>query len=80
MATLVDVHASDKLVEGCYQQNSDLFKPWRPVATIQGRDAVPSLSHPLRTPSFLPYPEVVGSNPETPEKNFTSNLLQENSS
>ena len=22
--------------EGCYQQNSDLFKPWRPVATILG--------------------------------------------
>ena len=25
----MDVHASDQLREGYYQQNSDLFKPWR---------------------------------------------------
>ena len=32
----MDVQASDQLGDGCFQQNSDLFKPWRPVATIQG--------------------------------------------
>ena len=60
MATLKNVHASDQLGDGCYPQNSDIFKPWRPVATIQGCDALPSLSHPLHTPSFPFYLEVVG--------------------
>ena len=50
---------------------------WLP---FRGHDAVTSLSHPLRTPSFLPYPEVVGSNPKKPKTNFTSNLLRENCS
>ena len=29
----MDVHASYQLGDGCYQQNSDIFKPWRPVAS-----------------------------------------------
>ena len=48
---------------------------WLP---FRGRDAVPSLSHPIRTSSFITSSEVVGSNTETPEKIFISNLLREN--
>ena len=29
----MDVHASYQLGDGCYKQNSDIFKPWRPVAS-----------------------------------------------
>ena len=47
MSSLMDVHSSDQFGDSCYQQNSDLFKPWRPVATIQGRETVRSLSHPF---------------------------------
>ena len=43
----MDVHEPDQLGVGCYQQNSDLFKSWRPVATIQGvwRGDVPPFPH-----------------------------------
>ena len=45
MATMTD--ASDQLGVGCYQQdNSDLVKPWRPVATFRGHEAFPTLSLP----------------------------------
>ena len=57
----MDVHASDQLGVGCYQQKSDHMKL---VDTIQGADAVSSLSHPF----FLSYPEVVSSNPGTAKK------------
>ena len=47
-ATLMDVHTSDQLGDGCYQQNNDRFKPWRPAANIQRvwRGEVPPFPHP----------------------------------
>ena len=63
------------LGEDSYQQNSDLLKPWGPLATIQGLGMVPSLSHLF----FLYYLEVVGSNPGTPLYCHIK-LLQENCS
>ena len=60
----MDVLASDQLGVGCYQQKSDHIKLWWLLDTIQGADAVSSLSHPF----FLSYPEVVSSNPGTAKK------------
>ena len=35
-ATLLNAHSSDQLGDGCYQQNSDFFKPKKPGTTNQG--------------------------------------------
>ena len=58
MATLVDVHGSDQLGDGCYQQNSDLCKPSRSVPTIQGAWHVSFPILPIMHTFFLPCPEV----------------------
>ena len=78
-ATLMDVHASDQIGNGRYKQNSNLFMPWRPVATIQV-GCHGSFPIPLLTPHLLYF--LCGGcgfkSWDTQKRNFTSKLFQEN--
>ena len=75
-ATLMDLHTSDHLGDGCYQQNSDQFKPWKPVATSQGVSCSSFPIPPFRHTFFPSYLEAVGSNPET-QKNISRQIYYE---
>ena len=84
----MDVHTPDQLGYGFYQQNSDLFKPWRPVATNQGAWSssfpIPRLAYlksiyaTLTHIYFPSYPDGVCSNPETSKKIHIQILIRDN--
>ena len=60
----MDVHASDQLGNGCYQQNSDFFK----ASGYHSGVVMHFLPYPTPCAHLFPsYLEVVGSNPKTPK-------------
>ena len=63
----MDVHASDQSGVVCFLQNSGLFKPWRPMATIRGGISGSFPVPPLKLkPTFFPsYLEIIVSNSRT---------------